>query len=100
MNALSWFVGGVVFFLAACSSNNPPDATLNNNSADEPVQQATSANIHHLDMANPASVNCTNVGGVLTIAKQLNGGSVGMCQLPDGKRCEEWALMRGTCPAR
>ncbi|RXA94797.1 MULTISPECIES: DUF333 domain-containing protein [Yersinia] len=99
MKALSWFVGGAVFFLAACSSNDPTDTA--NYDAYEPVQQGTSANVHHnLDMSNPAAVNCANVGGVLTIAKQLSGGSIGMCQLPDGKRCEEWALMRGACPAR
>ncbi|AHM74082.1 putative hemolysin [Yersinia hibernica] len=101
MKALSWFVGGAVLFLAACSSNNPTDTALNNNDADEPVQQATSANVHHrIDMSNPAAVNCANAGGVLTVAKQLNGTSVGMCQLSDGKRCEESALMRGACPAR
>lgn len=105
MKLLTWFVGGAVLFLAACSSNNPTDTAstsrfLNNNDTAEPVQQATSANVHNLNMANPAAVNCTNAGGVLTIAKQLNGGSVGMCQLPDGKRCEEWALMRGACPVR
>ncbi|WP_157791384.1 DUF333 domain-containing protein, partial [Yersinia pestis] len=26
--------------------------------------------------------------------------SVGMCQLPDGKRCDEEALLRGACPVR
>ncbi|CNI30297.1 DUF333 domain-containing protein [Yersinia mollaretii] len=98
MNALSWFVGGAVFFLAACSSNDPTDTTSNRSANDEPVQQATSAHTK-VSMANPASVNCANAGGVLTLAKQLDGGSVGMCQLPDGKRCEEWALMRGACPA-
>ncbi|WP_145535981.1 DUF333 domain-containing protein [Yersinia thracica] len=106
MNALSWFVGGAVFFLAACSSNDPTDTVsnsrfLNSNETNEPVQQATSANLHHnLNMSNPAAVNCANAGGILMVAKQLNGGSVGMCQLPDGKRCEESALMRGACPAR
>lgn len=101
MKVLSIFVGGAVLFLAACSSNDPTATALNNADAYEPVQQATSASVHHnLNMANPAAVNCANAGGVLTIAKQLNGGSVGMCQLPDGKRCEEWALMRGACPAR
>ncbi|CFQ27771.1 DUF333 domain-containing protein [Yersinia bercovieri] len=98
MNLLSWFVGGAVFFLAACSSNDPTD-TVSNNNAYEPVQQATSAHTN-VSMANPASLNCANAGGVLTLAKQLNGSSVGMCQLPDGKRCEEWALMRGACPSR
>ncbi|HHL2560775.1 TPA: DUF333 domain-containing protein [Yersinia enterocolitica] len=100
MKLISWFVGGAVFFLAACSSNNATDTTVNHSDTYEPEQQATSANVHNLNMANPAAVNCANAGGVLTIAKQLNGGSVGMCQLPDGKRCEEWALMRGACPAR
>ncbi|MCB5300929.1 MULTISPECIES: DUF333 domain-containing protein [Yersinia] len=98
MNLLSWFVGGAVFFLAACSSNDPTD-TVSNNNAYEPVQQATSAHTN-VSMANPASLNCANAGGVLTLAKQLNGSSVGMCQLPDGKRCEEWALMRGACQSR
>ncbi|CNH49955.1 putative lipoprotein [Yersinia aldovae] len=100
MNVLSWLAGGAVFFLAACSSNDPTTAS-NRADGDEPVQQATSASTHHnLNMSNPASVNCANAGGVLTLARQLNGSSVGMCQLPDGKRCEEWALMRGACPAR
>ncbi|MDA5498252.1 DUF333 domain-containing protein [Yersinia aleksiciae] len=98
MKSLSWFVGGAVFFLAACSSSDPTDTTSNGNATYEPVQQATSAHAN-VSMANPASVNCANAGGILTLAKQLNGGSVGMCQLPDGKRCEEWALMRGACPA-
>ncbi len=100
MKVISWLVGGTVFFLAACSSDDPTTAS-NRFDADEPVQQGTSANSHHaLNMSNPASVNCANAGGVLAIARQLNGSSVGMCQLPDGKRCEEWALMRGACPAR
>lgn len=101
MKAISCLVGGAVLFLAACSSNDSTDTVSYNDNAYEPVQQGTSANVHHnLNMSNPAAVNCANVGGVLTMAKQLNGSSVGMCQLPDGKRCEEWALMRGACPAR
>ncbi|ATM85816.1 DUF333 domain-containing protein [Yersinia massiliensis] len=98
MKVSSWFVGGAMFFLAACSSNDSANTASNNNETYEPVQQATSAHAK-VTMANPASVNCANAGGVLTLAKQLNGSSVGMCQLPDGKRCEEWALLRGACPA-
>ncbi|MDU6412638.1 MAG: DUF333 domain-containing protein, partial [Yersiniaceae bacterium] len=66
----------------------------------EPVQQATSVNpSHNLNRANPASANCGLVGGTLALARQLDGSTIGMCQLPDGKQCEEWALMRGACPA-
>jgi putative hemolysin len=47
-------------------------------------------------LANPASGNCIKVGGKLTIQRTLQG-DVGMCQLPSGKVCEEWALFRGEC---
>lgn len=46
------------------------------------------------EMANPASVHCINAGGKLTIQRTPQG-EVGMCQLPSGKVCEEWALFRG-----
>ncbi|BDU58890.1 hypothetical protein LMORI2_18720 [Limnohabitans sp. MORI2] len=48
------------------------------------------------EMANPASVHCINAGGKLTI-KRTPQGEVGMCELPSGKVCEEWALFRGEC---
>ena len=47
-------------------------------------------------LANPASVNCIKVGGKLTIKRSTKGES-GMCHLPTGKVCEEWALFRGEC---
>jgi putative hemolysin len=48
------------------------------------------------EMANPASVNCINAGGKLTL-KRTPQGELGMCKLPSGKVCEEWALFRGAC---
>ncbi len=47
-------------------------------------------------LANPASVACVNAGGKL-ISKQTKQGEFGMCKLPSGKVCEEWALFRGEC---
>jgi putative hemolysin len=48
-------------------------------------------------IANPASTNCVNLGGTLEI-KDTASGQVGVCHLPDGRACEEWALYRdGTC---
>ena len=50
------------------------------------------------EMANPASVNCSKVGGNLTIEKRGDGGEYGLCYFEDNRACEEWALMRGDCP--
>jgi putative hemolysin len=55
-----------------------------------------SASTPATEMANPASVNCINAGGKLTIQRNPQG-EIGMCKLPSGKVCEEWALFRGEC---
>lgn len=49
-------------------------------------------------LANPASVNCKNVGGNLVIQKRGDGGEYGLCYFEDNRACEEWALFRGDCP--
>lgn len=50
-------------------------------------------------LANPASAYCVEIGGVLEIIERV-GGQVGMCHLPDGRVCEEWALFQdGACEA-
>lgn len=49
-------------------------------------------------MANPASVNCTKVGGTLVVNKRGDGGEYGLCYFDDNRACEEWALLRGDCP--
>jgi putative hemolysin len=55
-------------------------------------QQQGSAQI-----ANPASVNCVNIGGTLEIRDEAQG-QVGYCHLKDGRVCEEWGLFRDkTC---
>ena len=49
-------------------------------------------------IANPASVNCINKGGTLSIQKRSDGGEYGICIFEDNRQCEEWALFRGECP--
>jgi len=49
-------------------------------------------------MANPASVNCTKVGGNLVIEKRGDSSEYGLCYFDDNRACEEWALFRGDCP--
>lgn len=82
MFTAKWLLAGAVLFLSACSSNQ-----------EEPPQIATSANMG----AIPTSANCASAGGVTTIAHQLNGDTLRMCQMPNGKQCEESALGRGAC---
>lgn len=48
-------------------------------------------------LANPASVYCGEQGGTLRI-EENEAGQYGLCTLPDGSECEEWAYFRGECP--
>lgn len=82
MTILKGVLAGTVLLLAACSSNN-----------EEPVQQANSARINNLQ----TSANCAIVGGVTTVTHNLNGEAIRMCQMPNGKQCEESTLGRGAC---
>lgn len=49
-------------------------------------------------IVNPASENCTTVGGNLMMQTRGDGGQYGLCQFDDNRACEEWALYRGDCP--
>lgn len=49
-------------------------------------------------LPNPASKHCIDKGGKLEIVDEP-GGQKGVCTLADGTKCEEWAYMRGECPA-
>ncbi len=51
-----------------------------------------------IGMPNPASENCVEKGGTLSIEKRGDGGEYGVCIFEDNMQCEEWALMRGECP--
>ncbi|MHB1086381.1 MAG: putative hemolysin [Minisyncoccota bacterium] len=51
-----------------------------------------------VQMANPASTHCADVGGTLEIREDAAGAQAGYCVLQDGRVCEEWALFRdNTC---
>ena len=51
---------------------------------------------NNTQIANPASVNCINDNGSLSIRTDQNGSQYGVC-IKNGKECEEWALFRGEC---
>ena len=53
-------------------------------------------------MANPAAVACVKAGGRVVISS-TTAGEQGMCHLPSGEVCDEWAFFRyqpssGKCP--
>ena len=49
--------------------------------------------------ANPASRHCLDLGGSLAFENDSSGGRFGICRFDDNRQCEEWALLRGACPA-
>ncbi|WP_029591586.1 DUF333 domain-containing protein [Franconibacter pulveris] len=82
----AFLVGCAALVLSACSS--------------EPEQQATAAHVSpglRAAMSDSGQANCAMVGGSLSIARQLDGSAIGMCALPNGKRCSESALASGSC---
>jgi putative hemolysin len=63
-----------------------------------PPPPAPPSKLGTVTLANPASVACGKAGGKLDIVTDETGGQVGICTMPDGRQCEEWALYRsGQC---
>ena len=54
--------------------------------------------VRGLGISNPASDNCVAKGGTLSTVDTPQGQQ-GMCTLPNGTTCDEWAFMRGECGA-
>lgn len=77
----------IPFLLSACSN--------------EPIQQATSAHVSvnkpFASMSSKGSATCAMIGGTQSTVLQLDGSTIGMCALPNGKRCSEQALAVGNC---
>ena len=84
---LKFFVSVLIFSSFALSL-----AVAQGSSAAPQKPSATSAqssdNKAKAGLANPASVNCEKKG---------KKGEYGVCKVPNGKECEEWALLRGKC---
>ena len=97
----SAYVG--VLILGLCLAAGVIIAGCTQTSSPAPVQTATpvataapqASPAATANMPNPASVNCVeNLNGTLQIMNGPNG-QYGMCTLPNGTTCEEWALFRG-----
>ncbi|WP_350029063.1 DUF333 domain-containing protein [Caballeronia sp. GAFFF1] len=79
----------VATLLAACMSPVPSATGV---PADQPASRPDS----HVGLPNPASTNCIHRGGTPQIVDR-DDGQIGMCRFPNGKSCEDWALLRGQC---
>ena len=74
-------------------------ATLNacrnkRSTAEKPAADTTAG----VRFANPASKNCVDKGGTLSVEQDPSGGQFGVCSFPENHQCEEWAMLRGHCP--
>jgi putative hemolysin len=78
-----------IIFITGCTQQATPVQTQATTPAIEITTVPTSAGI-----ANPASVNCKNLGGITEIKKNADGSEYGMCTFANGTTCEEWALFR------
>lgn len=88
MKAATFLLAGAALLLSACSSD----------SNNEPPQQATAAHIQpQVVMSAMAESHCAGAGGTLAFSRQLDGSRIGMCQLSNGRRCDEKALINGSC---
>lgn len=78
--SFSWWIMAMgAPLLVACSSSNK----------NEPAQMgqlATTAGLPERVVELPNTPRCLNAGGNMTLARQLDGSTVGMCQLANGKR--------------
>jgi hypothetical protein len=92
---------GAGFIIAGCTQQSTPVSTTTATPTSPSTTQAAEAGAgsgstsNQTGLANPASVNCGNIGGTTEIMTNTDGGQYGMCTFPNGTTCEEWALFRG-----
>ncbi|MFO0636663.1 MAG: DUF333 domain-containing protein [Nannocystaceae bacterium] len=80
--------------IVGCRPNADTTNTPNSIAKGEPT---TTTPPDGAQVPNPASKHCIDKGGKLEIVDEP-AGQKGVCTLPDGTKCEEWAYMRGECP--
>ncbi|RJL45009.1 putative hemolysin [Pectobacterium carotovorum] len=95
MKLLPWLCTAAALLLVGCNHHRE-----NTTATQQDATQAESRSpVVLLKSSSPVDVNCTLIGGTMATSRQLDGASVGACQLANGKRCSEQSLMNGSCPA-
>ncbi|KAA9001982.1 DUF333 domain-containing protein [Affinibrenneria salicis] len=93
-----WLLASAALWLVACSSGEKNIAV---SPSPKPTGGEVSDDLNAVTLLNsqsPAAANCSLAGGTMAMVRQLNGSGVGMCQLTNGKRCDERSIMNGSCP--
>lgn len=86
---------GFVISSIYAKKQNIPQANLEDL---DPIKQELNETLQsdNTQIANPASVYCTQQGGKSEIRESENG-QIGYCVFPNGRECEEWAFYRKEC---
>lgn len=90
MKALFALLAAFALLFAGCAATGAQNRDGKNGTGNGPEKNQT-------EIANPASVFCAEKGYALEIRKAADGSESGWCVFPNGRECEEWAFMRGTC---
>ncbi len=91
--------GSVLMWLSEIEINPTSDTIVDQPSFDAAVMAAAARlrgeapDVTAPELANPASEYCVEQGGEVDIVDEVDG-QVGYCELPDGRRIEEWELYR------
>lgn len=82
-------LGIIVLFLASCSGSKieTVPTTFVENEGEEDA---------FIGIPNPASFYCQEMGYELDL-RDTDGGTEGICILPNGAECEEWEFLAGGC---
>jgi putative hemolysin len=63
----------------------------------EPPPPPGAAPPQRVGLPNPATVACSRAGGVPVTERGPDGAERGLCRLPSGQVCDQWAFFRGEC---
>ena len=94
MRLIGFFAIAAILFLAGCISSPQNAQAPQENVTGAPASNTTTP---PTQMANPASVYCTNNKGNRLEIREGAAGQVGYCIFRNGRECEEWAYFRGEC---
>lgn len=98
MKLLPIFAAIMMVFISGCSSesaSNNQHHAVNLDIGETQRDPFASASV--TGMSDSGIVACRQNGGRVALSRQLDGSINGVCQFANGKRCNQNALMLGTC---